>query len=390
MLIPKSTRIIVKKKVTDNMVEKIKKNIFALRDKIPPYSFYRYGINLYRRMKAKGKARLYKEEYFLKWYPFSKRKYYIIRMEYPGYVFFSAARTYIYAAEYARSKGMYPIMDLEWRIDFERGALKGKNLWDDIFRQKKIEEIIKEKATIVVSKIDAYDSLYLPETCIDINQDPMDYRIHATEENWREYYKNIHKYVRKYWRFSHQILSETNKKFTDILKREENVLGVSLRENFSQEYYVLIKNRDARKVYERHPLGPNVGDILDIVDQCLKRWGCSKIFVATVFDDSIKRFEERFPGRIIYCKRERMTITENIDKVNSRKKFIENSMGEDQELRDRAYRRGREYVQETLLLSKCTYLIGAKSGQTIAALSLNGGRYKDIKVLEDKNHVDSY
>ena len=380
----------MKKKTEDNKIEELRKYIAVLPRKILPYTFYRYVMILYQKMVSKDVEWSYEKEYFLKWHPFSKKRYCIIRVEFPVYSVFAAAKRYIFQAEYARHNGMYPIIDMEWRADFKKGIMEGENIWENVFYQKKSRDVLKENATIFVSGINECFNWCLPEMCVDVNNDSTDYDIHATEENWRVYYRNIHKYVKKYWKFNQCILHETNKKSAEIFKQNEKILGVALRENFSGEYYALIKNMGLKKVYRNHPQNPDVNEVLEIVADCLKRWECNKIFVASVYSDSIKKFEERFPGKIIYCERERMTMAENIAVINSRNKFIDDSMGEDQELRDRACRKGREYAQETILLSKCAYLIGAKSGQTIAALSLNGGRYKDIKVLEDKRCIRNY
>ena len=380
----------MKKKTEDDRIGVLKKKIVALPEKILPYIFYRYIMILYRRMKYKDKKWSYEQEYFLKWHPFTKKKYCIIRVECPGHSIFTAAKRYIFAAEYARNKGMYPIMDLEWHTDFKTGILNGENLWESVFYQKKSRDVLKENATILVCGINEGASWYLPETCVDINNDPADCNIHVTEENWRDYYSNIHKYVKKYWKINKYIMHETNKKSMEIFKHKEKILGVSLRENFSGEFYALIKNLDQRKVYRNHPQVPDINEILDIVMNCLKRWNCDKIFVASIYSDSIKKFEERFPGKITYCERERMTVAESIAQINSRNKFVNNSMGEEQEFRSRTRRMGVEYAQETILLSRCDYFIGVKSGQTLSALSLNGGHYKDIKVLEDKRHIERY
>lgn len=381
---------IVKKKTEDNRMEKLKKEISALPEKILPYTFYRYVMILYQKNISKDKEWSYEKEYFLKWRPFSKKKYCIIRVECPVHSIFAAAKRWIFAAEYARRNGMYPIMDMEWRSDFKKGILDGENVWESVFYQKKGRDVLKENATIFVCRIDEGASWCLPETCVDINNDPMDGNIHATEDNWRDYYRNIHKYVKKYWKFNQFIIHETKRKSAEIFKQKEMILGVALRETFSEEFYALIKNMGQRKVFRDHPQGPDVNEVLDIVEDCLRQWNCNKIFVASVYSDSIKKFEKRFPGKIIYCERQRVTMAENAAQINSRNKFIDDSMSEDQELRDKSRRVGIEYAQETILLSKCTYLIGAKSGQTLAALSLNGGRYKDIKVLEDKRHIERY
>lgn len=62
-------------------------------------------------------------------------------------------------------------------------------------------------------------------------------KTHTKEENWRSYYKNAFKYAKKYWGFERHIIYESNKMFSDMFKNSGNILGVALRENFSNEYY---------------------------------------------------------------------------------------------------------------------------------------------------------
>lgn len=371
-------------------IQKLKERTLAFWGSILPYTWYRYGMFLWKKLKLRGRELPYQDEYFLKWRPFSKEVYYIIRIEYPVYAHFAAARRFIFAAEYARQKKMHPIMALQWQSEIKNRNLCGENVWELIFRQKKIEDIQARNATILVSRVDSLGDMYSAQTCFDINNDLTDRYIHAKEENWRDYYRNLYKYANKYWKFQQCIINETNKLFNDMFKHNGNILGISLRENFSSEYYESIKNMDARRVFRRHPLGPDISEILDMAADYLRIWGCNKIFVASVYKDSINRFEERFPNQVIYCERERITMSESINQINCRKKFIDADMSGDHEYRAKSCRIAREYVEETVLLSKCTYLIGAKSGQTIAALTLNGGRYKDIKILKDKRHIERY
>lgn len=371
-------------------INELSKKLWTLAENILPFTFYRYLIFLRNKMKWGEKEWPYREEYFLKYRPFSKKKYYIARFEYPAYAYFAAAQHYVFVAEYARYNGMRPLMLLQVREDLRDRNLFGDNEWEVVFSQKKVSTILQQNATIMVSGADPYRLACLSKTCLDINKNPVDLSLHAKEDDWRSYYKNIHRYVKKYWKFNQYVMNETREEYDELFQHGNRILGVALRENFSEEFHMQIKNIDAKKTYQRHPLGPNVDEILDIVEDCLKKWNCDKIFVASVYNDSIKKFKVRFPGKVICCDRVRMTMSEAITEVNSRKRFIDSSLKSNHELRARNRSVGREYAIETLLLSKCSYFIGAKSGQTITALSLNGGRYKDIKILEDKNHIERY
>lgn len=371
-------------------IDKLRKRIWALAEKILPFTFYRYLIFIQNKRKWKGKEWPYREEFFYKFCPFSKEKYYIIRLEYSVYAHFAAAQNYIFIAEYAKCHGMRPIMALQMWKDLKEKNLSGENKWEIVFDQPQIKDILQKNATILVSKVDPCSMAYLSETCMDINKSPDDRRMHAREEDWKNYYRNIHRYVKKYWKFNSNIMNETKRAFNKLFQQGKCILGIALREEFSEEFNAQIENVEAKKVYSRHPLGPNVDEIMDIVDECLKKWNCDKLFVASIYIDSIRKFKDRFSDKIIFCERNRMTMAEAIANINSRKIFIDKSWGKNQKLRDSQRDIAKEYVQETILLSKCSYLIGGKSGQTIAALAMNGGRYKDIKILEDKNHIERY
>lgn len=238
--------------------------------------------------------------------------------------------------------------------------------------------------------VSAFDrkNIFLPETCIDINNCPTDYYIHTIEENWKNYYKGVNKYIQKYWGFREEFLYDLELKWKEICGDEKNILGISLREVFSKEFFLQLESDEARAVYKEHPLGPDIGEIIEIVEDYLENWKCGKIFLATVFKESIEIFEKRFPGRIVYLDRIRDTMQEKIARLS--KTWKEKASGKINKTYDQIDKINYQYTQETVLLSKCTYLIGAKSGATIAALAMNGGRYKDIKILEDKRNITRY
>ena len=73
----------------------MKKELLALSERYLPYTLYRYIMILYQRVTVRNKECSYEDEYFLKWRPFSKKKYCIIRVEFPVHSVFVAAKRYI-------------------------------------------------------------------------------------------------------------------------------------------------------------------------------------------------------------------------------------------------------------------------------------------------------
>lgn len=82
-------------------INELQRKLLTLSERVLPYIFYRYIIYVCKRIKLFGKELPYQDEYFLKWRPFSKEKYCIIRLEYPLYAHF--------AAEYAKQRSSYDI-----------------------------------------------------------------------------------------------------------------------------------------------------------------------------------------------------------------------------------------------------------------------------------------
>lgn len=89
-----------------------------------------------------------------------------------------------------------PLMILQYQSKLKNRNLCGENIWEIVFRQKKIQDIKNRNVTILVSKVEPFGEMYLSRTCIDINNDLTDKYIHAKEENWRSYYKNAFKYAK--------------------------------------------------------------------------------------------------------------------------------------------------------------------------------------------------
>lgn len=268
----------------------------ALLESVLPYTFYRYLVFIWRKIKWCGEEWPYWEEFFLKYRPFSKKTYCIIRIEYPIHSLFTAAKRYIFAAEYVRSKGMYPIMDLEWDVGFKRGILK-ENIWEEVFYQKKSRDILNENATIIVCKVSEGAGWYSSMTCMDINGNLSDPNIHAKEEGWRNYYNNINKYIKKYMKFNQKLVREVEDSCTELFRDGEVVLGVAMRETFSREFYSQLNSSEARKLYAWHPCGPNVDEVMHLVEECMTKWNCNRIFWERYMQTPLSDFKNVFPVR---------------------------------------------------------------------------------------------
>ena len=163
-----------------------------------------------------------------------------------------------------------------------------------------------------------------------------------------------------------------------------------LREDFSEEFNRKYKGDD-KQLYEEHPLGPNVDEIVEIIESKRTEWKFEKIFLSTMYYESIDKFKNAF-GDIVYTiDRERRPY--DISKDNRRriatlsseenyKMYVENAEYFDRE--------NIVYMYEMIILAKCDYFIAPHCSGSAAALVFNAGKFKDIKVLENKRFTRGY
>lgn len=137
-------------------------------------------------------------------------------------------------------------------------------------------------------------------------------------------------------------------------------------------------------------MNPGIQEVLTIVKEYMSKWKCNKIFLSTVYRESIEIFKHEFGDDLLYLERRRASFEDVLTQPDgwsmSEKEICEYAASKVEDTKQIAI----EYVEEVLGLSECDYLIAATSSGSIAALSLNGGKYKDIYILPDKNRVIRY
>lgn len=359
-----------------------------LRNKLPYRFFIEIEILYGKYLKLwKKNGKDFRMAYFYKKKFNAKEKYCIFRGDRTTYGIFAAGLQYVFAYEFARSKGYIPVFDLEYTYNFMQYNLGKENEWEYCFEQKvSVKEALKKDFVLVEDTTIGW----LDKTCIDINGKRGDHYIHLRKNNWREYYANVNKYIQKSWIFKEEFLNKYKKKCGHIIKKHNGVLGVSLRETFSMDIYSKRKSVAAKKIYDDHPMNPGIQEVLTIVKEYMSKWKCNKIFLTTVYKESIEIFKHEFGDDLLYLDRRRGSFEDVLTQPDiwsmSEKEIYEYATGDVENTKQFAI----EYVEEVFGLSECDYLIAATSSGSIAALSLNGGKYKDIYILPDKNKIDRY
>lgn len=365
----------------------IERRIDSFLKKCLPYEWYQVINIKYSHMANRDKELAYKLPYFHS-RKRSKEKYCIFRFAWIDYAHFSAANCYVFAYEWAVSKGYIPLVDLEHEYCFKTGQMGEENMWDLVFEQPiSVREALK-KEWVLVKGIERKDE-WLSSTCMDINGEEDNHRIHIVKDNWREYYAKVNGYISKSWRFRQELLEDFEREY-GALFQTGSVLGVALREAFSVDAEKLHESANAGRVYRKHPKTIGITDVIELIKEYVCKHHCSRIFVSTVYEESVNAFVEAFGEQVVYVKRERLTMEAiktpfwDMD-VEERYQYLKSTQTSE-------YVKGYTipYVYEVLGLSRCDYMIGAPAGGTIAALSLNGGRYKDVYILPDLNKSKAY
>lgn len=365
----------------------IERRIDSLLKKCLPYEWYQVINIKYTHMTNKDKESAYKLPYFHS-RKRSKEKYCIFRFVWGDYAHFSAANCYVFAHEWAVRRGYIPLVDMEHEYCFKTGHMDEENMWELVFEQPISVREALEKDWVLVRGIERQDE-WLASTCMDINGEEDNHRIHIVTDNWREYYAKVNGYISKSWRFRQDLLEEFEREYGEIFGGG-TVLGVALRENFSVDAEKLRTGANAIRVFRKHPKTVGLAEIIELVREYISSHNCTRIFVSAMYEESVNTFVEAFGEQVVLVKRKRLTMdaintpTWDMD-VEERYQYLK-SIQTSESVKERSI----SYVYEVLGLSRCDYLIAAPAGSTIAALSLNGGKYKDIYILPDLNKSKAY
>lgn len=217
-------------------------------------------------------------------------------------------------------------------------------IWKDFFEQPVTDSIEQNnvpvnaiKGTFFTSKFTPYNSLVTKLWC---------------------------KLFRVYVIFNADVSAYMNDEVNTVLKCPEKTLGIICRGTD----YVSLKPKN-------HPVQPNVEDVIKNAKKWVKKYGYTKIYLATEEKAIFDKFENNFPGMMLANKREYYDIAaENctimdIDAVHF-----------DRENDD--YLKGLEYMSSLNILSKCDALLGGNCGGSTMATFMNDGKYTRTKIFD--------
>lgn len=252
---------------------------------------------------------------------------------------FSYVMTNMGLVKQAVDKGYIPVIDMQGNANtyLEDEEIGRKNAWEFYFEQPcgyTLEDISKSRNIILSSGLITKENIY-PGKEIAVNKEEC--------MEWRSLFA-------KYLRVRKDIEREVNALYDEMFE-ENRVLGVLCR---GTDY---INNRP-----KNHPIQPEPEEVIKKAVEVMERFRCERIYLATEDDEIYRKFRKALGNRlrVTQAKRCAESGNANINDISYQRE------------KDR-YLKGKEYLENIMLLAKCNYLVAGSVGGTYGALLMSGG-----------------
>ena len=376
-------------------MKSIKQIIYNTLESILPEVWFKSLWSQYVKLNPNYAESVNYHEYFLS-KKRSGERYCILR--YPNYELGIGAvmRRALLQCEWAAHRHMIPVIDYEWNYYLGEKTIGQDNGWEYLFKPNaSLEEIINNSHDKFVF-VGYIGGLYIDEKTK--NELGLDVGRVVVKENWREYYKKLNEYSKKWWHLQNDVATRYETCFSKLFRPEMKILGVALREDFSID-----AKKEKLELLSKHPHHPVLDEMIQIIKEYKIRWGCTHVFVTTYFEDSIIKLKEEFGEALLYTDRRRVlfepyheifrSVEEKYERTNKRRELVAWIKSEDEQAQIfNAFGKNTmiEYVEEIYGLSLCDCLVAGKSGGTLCACIWNGGNYQELKILSDDNESTFY
>ena len=267
------------------------------------------------------------------------KTFYVIRRATCKVGLFSYVMTNMGLVRQAVEKGYIPVIDMQGNAntyleDEEVGKI---NAWEFYFEQPcgfSLKDIANSKNVILSKGLITSKSIYPGkevaynlESCI----------------GWRTLFS-------KYLRVREEIESEVNRMYNKMFEGKR-VLGVLCR---GTDY---INNRP-----KNHPIQPEPLEVIKKAFEVMEQYHCEEIYLATEDEEIYQKFEEAFGDKLRVTQAKRCSESGNTNI---------NDIGYQRE-RDR-FLRGKEYLENIMLLARCDCLVAGSVGGTYGAILMSKG-----------------
>lgn len=269
--------------------------------------------------------------------------FYVIRRATCKVGLFSHVMTNLGRIEYALNQGYIPVVDMQnnGNTYLEEGQVGQVNAWEFFFKQPcgyGLQEIGRSKNVILGDGIITDQTEYPSEKMLD-NRDEF--------QRWNAL-------SQKYLKVNEIIVDEAKQLFREMF-HGERVLGILCRGTD----YVKMKPHG-------HAVQPTPKQMIEQADRIIEEYHCRWVYLATEDEEYYQVFANYYNDRLKVTKAMRCNTDGNINDVSY-------------EREDDRYLKGKEYLINILLLSKCNcFLAGAVNGTLGAMLLSEGFEYTKI------------
>lgn len=380
----------LKSKNVKNFIYKTVEKI--LPDKVFDFLWSKYYIWSVKRNSTEGSNRAY---YVRNKSGLKEPNYCIFRFSYRRGLF-SVANQMLFCCEWAMKNNYIPLVNMEFPDVSMKGSY-GHNdawVWEACFQQPESLNEVFDKGNVLISDFNSGD-IYtgLHSIFKEINGDSHDYAAHAQMQNYREYYAKLNKLSQKAWVFQPEIKSRIEKTCKELFRPGMTVLGVVLREPFGIDENKMTEL--LKSSFKNHPKALSLEETYKYVEEYMLRWNCTHVLITTIYSDSLEYFIDKMGDKVIFVDRER----EVFDDENILKSQEASMLGDWEKYREingqkntpqARERRTKDYAVEMAAIAKCDYCMGVKCSGLTGACILNGGKFKDLYIFEDKNNIQNY
>ena len=275
-----------------------------------------------------------------------KSKYLVLKLQCDcsGFGLFTYYINFIGEIEYAVFHNMIPVIDMQtYRNSMHREGEVGKiNTWERFFEQPcniGLEEAMKSHSA-------RYFWKDFPE------HRPNDSLDFLCNDDLLSYY---HRIAKKYVRINKQLKEQYDATYEEIIG-DKHCVGVLARGTDYSDF----------KPYA-NPIQPTFEQLAEKVDECLKQYECTHVFVATEDASMLRMFKNRYGEQLLYIEQDRFENVNSYLYENSNFKKTDNI-----ELTVK-------YLEAIYLLSRCDGIVGGRtSGSVGACVMADNYRFRHI------------
>ena len=310
-----------------------------------------------------------KEQHRVTFGPYNGDKvFYLIRVETDTFGLFAITSTVLDHIQYAKAKGWIPVVDM---LNYYASSMQDtankyrRNAWElyyEPLNEYSLSEVYKSRHVVLSSML-----------CEPYCKVRMAGYPHYDDEQLMY----LHGFFEENIKIRQDILEEAERRYQQLIGGKK-ALGVAYRAQFT-----VLDQWDADWEYD-HPKQSDLEEYAEDIKCTMMQEGYDCIFLATDDRKTADYFKETMNDKCIKMERKLFHHSDN-DSDDGSKIFEEFEIEPTMQVYGKPVTFDREeiardYLIETLILSRCDGLLASMSGNVKFALVWNGGKYRTVKI----------